>query len=100
MTEVKVIRWEDPPPSRSSIPGRARTPGRFTVVAEQLRANPGRWAVISESDGPQRGVAYHIRSGAIECFTPRGDFDAVTRRVNGRSLVYARYLGDGEAGDA
>lgn len=91
-----VIRWEEPPPSARG--GAGREPSRrFVAIADQLRANPGRWALIQETEQHGKsGLATHIRLGAIVAFAPCGDFDAVTRRVGDVTRVYARYLGDSD----
>lgn len=96
--QPQVIRWEEPPP------GNARRPlgsghSRYTAVADELRAQPGRWALVFEGRaGMATGLATHIRMGSMHCFTPAGDFDAVSRRIDGYTRVYARYVGDEEAG--
>lgn len=96
-----VIRWEEPPPSRAGW-GRGRPCSRYMALADQLRARAGEWALIREADTPNRAasLAGLIREGRVVCFGPRGDFDACTRSVDGRYRVYARYLGDPEAGHA
>jgi hypothetical protein len=97
-----VLRWEEPPPpKRRTGPRESGGHSRFASLAAELRANPGRWAVIY--DGPKQhasGMATHIRMGHVICFSPCGDFDAVSRQHGDRGLVYARYVGDREAGDA
>lgn len=98
--QARIIRWENPPPSRGG-PGPGTQQSRFRAVADALRAAPGRWAVITEDpDRTKTALAFHIRTGGIECFAPGGDFEAVQRQVGGVLTVYARYLGDGEASDA
>lgn len=96
MSQVEVLRWEDPPaaahPDRK---GYRRS--RLERVAEQLRERPGEWAVVLDGEasrGKASGMTFHIRLGQIACFTPSGDFDAVMRRVEDRFTVYARYVGD------
>lgn len=95
MTEqATVIRWEKPPPSRRQGSGRGPG-GRYDAVADQLRDNPGCWAVIAENVPPGRSaLACHIRKGAISAFGPAGDFDAVARRLGDVYTIYARYVGD------
>lgn len=39
MTENRKVIWEEPPPS-----GRASSSGKWRWFADELRANPGRWA--------------------------------------------------------
>jgi len=91
--QPQVIRWEDPPPARSR-----RSAGvghsRYSALADQLRARPGQWAMVGEKPGADGGLATHIRMGQMLCFSPAGDFDATSRRVDGVTRVYARYLGD------
>lgn len=96
--QAKVIRWEEPPPTNRP-PGASSS--RYEALAEELRAQPGRWAVVY--DGPVKsftGLGNHIRQGAVRCFAPAGDFDATSRSSAGRIRVYARYVGDQEAGEA
>jgi hypothetical protein len=95
--QATVIRWEDPKPS---LQRRERSApwSRYRAVAAELRTQPGRWAVIDEFPGRNRTtLATHIRRGAIDCFTPAGDFDAVARQVFGHTAIYARYVGDEDA---
>lgn len=94
--QVTVIRWEDPKPS--TLKPRTRKPSsRYAGLAEQLRANPGRWAVVLEGrTGSGTALATHIRMGHMMCFTPAGDFDATIRQSFGHAVVYARYVGDDE----
>jgi hypothetical protein len=92
--QAVVIRWEDPKPSMQPVETKTRW-SRYQAVADELRAQPGRWAVIDIFLGPKRtALAAHIRRGAIVCFTPAGDFDAVSRQVYGSTVIYARYVGD------
>lgn len=89
---AKVLRWEEPPPAKR---GAVTSSSRFDALAEELRAQPGRWAVIY--DGTTKsfsGMAHHIRQGAIRCFAPAGDFDATYRASADGVRVYARYVGD------
>lgn len=100
MTEQQtVIRWETPPPpSRGRGNGRTGGTSRYTSIADELRARPGHWAVVEEKPLPPRinsGLATRISMGHMRCFGPPGDFQAVVRRKDGISRVYARYLGDG-----
>lgn len=88
---IGVIRWEDPPPSHN--PGQR---GMFVaeLVARDLRANPGRWAVVAENNG-NVGLAAGIKGGRYPALRPAGAFDAVSRSRGGIFTTYARYLGDG-----
>lgn len=97
--QAQIIRWEDPTPAvagrrNSGQPGEATS--RYTTIAADLRARRGRWAVVEEFAGRlDRGLSSKINKGAMVCFAPAGDFEAVTRRGEGVVRVYARYLGDG-----
>jgi hypothetical protein len=95
--QARVIRWENPPPAGRGDQRGRRPTDQYDRIVAALQARPGRWAVITESVKDRPGLANHIRSGAIAAFAPRGDFDAVQRRVNGVYRVYACYYGDGEA---
>ncbi len=89
----QIIRWEAPQPTNRGT-GTGRRATRFADAADQLRAHRGEWAVLLESTHPGKGaLAGHIRMGALQAFAPAGDFEAVTRRINGHTVVYARYLG-------
>lgn len=103
LSQPTVIRWEDPPLSRSRNGGRPADTysSRYQAIADQLRARPGEWALVDEFEGiHNRGLATKIRLGSMLCFTPAGDFEAVARRGRGMVRTYARYLGNGEADHA
>src|SRR5690242_14079601 len=95
-----VIRWEEPP---ATLRGQGRRGIRTTAadhwaaVAETLRDRPGEWAVIFEGDnGPASGIATKVKRAYSPAFSPAESFDALIRKVDGQTLVYARYVG-GEA---
>lgn len=93
-----VVRWEEPPPSRSRNGGRpvGTYSSGYQAIADELRQRPGEWAVVRESATSKgHGLATKIRLGSMYCFTPAGDFEAVERRVDGVNRTYARYLGGG-----
>lgn len=101
---MSIIRWEDPPDSRKGKAGGrgfVRNP-RWQAVADQLRANPGRWAVVAE--GENAGISGHIRRGKYAAMQPAGSFEAQCVGGGGSfPTVYARYVGAGpttEDGDA
>jgi hypothetical protein len=97
--QAQVIRWEEPPAAKRSGPA-GQGWSKYAALAEELRANPGRWALVAERAGTDGALATHIRSGQMQCFTPTGDFDAAARRVGRITRIYARYVGDQEAGAA
>lgn len=88
-----VLRWEDPAPLE---PGRRvgnpRIPWAF--IAEQLRQNPGRWAVVYEgAQAPH--IQQRINNGTSPWFQPKGAFEVTTRgRQSGLTTVYARFIGE------
>lgn len=94
-----VLRWEDPPATNyGGHKRRASAVGeRWAPTADALRANPGRWGVVIDSDTPMEGLASEIRHARFDVWLPRGAFDATSRKVGDRHLVYARYVG--QAGD-
>lgn len=95
MVAVSVIRWEEPPAEHGNA--RPKKPLKYQAVADELRANPNRWAVVADdlSTGGSGTLAFNIRKGV----RPWGDgFEAKTvgplggRR--GTAKVYARYVGE------
>lgn len=101
MTVARILRWEAPSPDLNGA-GRQRSnrdrAQMWQPVADELRANPGRWALIHESADAGRRVdlAFRICRGEPKAFAPAGDYEAVTRTRGGGLRVYARYLGDGD----
>lgn len=97
--QPRVIRWEDPPPGHPSRTRGGRKPaGRYDALAAELRAHPQRWALVGETDSwtAAANACNPIRRASIECFEPRGDFEAVARALrDGTVGIFARYLGDG-----
>lgn len=93
-TKKTKIKWEDPPGIAGRIPGT-----KYLEIVEELRRNPGRWAMIGNFDP---SMATNIKEGRISAFRPHGSFEAMSRntQVDGdghrRADIYARYVGDGE----
>lgn len=86
MTDDK-IRWEDPP-----LPQNRRGPWLIPTL-RKLRKRPGEWARVREyrqSASASRAV------NAIHANYP--GFEATVRKIDGRSVLYIRYVGEG--GDA
>lgn len=87
-----MIEWKDPTPP-------ATRSGRGTdwkLIADELRAHPGQWAVVAHDRG--EAVATSIKRGAIAAFRPAGSFEARSRRQRFNEPkscdIYARYVGD------
>lgn len=97
MSELpRIIRWEDPPPARNGRGAGGRPLGsRWDEVAETLRDEPGRWAVIVEGTAAQASAATaRIRLATARCFAPAGTFEARVRSdTGGVHTVYARHVG-------
>jgi hypothetical protein len=98
VTEMrKIIKWAEPP-TASFIKGPGAPPGsQWDEVAAELRANPGRSALIYR--GPRTDafvIAATFAAGRIVATRPAGSF-AVTRRSLGgpyrRAEIYAKYVG-------
>ncbi len=78
------VIWEDPPTQRSRK-------GRWSQFAEELRANPNRWArlPLPEDHKPNGGTSAGIKQGRYVDFRPVGHFDATFRS----NATYVRYVG-------
>lgn len=84
------IKWEEPPLANNT--NKKRT--RWSDVAEQLRAKPGSWALVSEAVKYSVTTTY-INKGRITAFEPAGAYEATSRkRPDGSFDVYARYVGE------
>lgn len=90
--QSQIIRWEAPPPSkRIKTPAAVKSHSKYDQIAADMRARPGEWAVVYEgAQNSGSGLATHIRMGQQRCFSPAGDFDALTRTIDGSTTVYAR----------
>lgn len=90
---MSVVRWEDPPDSRAQLAARWRD------AAAELRARPGVWAVLLESDSSKCSALVNYVKRGHGPFAPApggGVFEALSRTVHkreGRVAVYARYIG-------
>lgn len=78
------MRWEDPPEDGRKT--RTRQPSKWIPIAQELKSNPGRWALIADD----KSHGYHIyarkQMGA--------GFEVITRKGATRRNVYARYVGE------
>jgi hypothetical protein len=92
MTE---IRFEEPP--RPYLKDRAN----HREAAAKLRERPTEWAIVSvcASSGSASSLARAIRIGQSHAWQPRGEFEAVARKVEGEHRVYARYVPSGDDDD-
>lgn len=87
------MKWEDPPEAAHDYSSRTA----WAREAAELRANPGRWAVITECSDKTRAysLAHNIRQGRLKAFRPEGSFSAKARTQDGVHKVYARYVKEG-----
>lgn len=80
--------WEKPPP-----PGnRSR---RFAQIATILRSRPGEWARIADYQAPSSAgqLVMRVNRALNKHWEPAGAFQATYRTIDGRTNVYARYVG-------
>lgn len=89
------ILWESPPPE--VLEKQTPSTGRYALLAEALRHNPGKWAVLpyhGTSPKSAQQLTQHIRAGRQAGFAPRGDFEAVRDPDDGEHKglrVWVRY---------
>jgi len=83
------ITWENPP----TVDPKPRRESKYAPIADELRANEGIWALITD-DG-WLSLKSQIESATLAAFRPRGSFEA--RAVRGddpaKGRVYARFVG-------
>ena len=89
---MTALEFRDPPP-----PKKARR--NWQKIADQLKANPGRWAVVAS--GPRRSsvanIASRINRNEYGVFSPVGAYEAVVReseKTPGRFEAYAQFVGN------
>jgi hypothetical protein len=92
------MKWKDPP--ARPITGKR---GVWREEAAELRASPGRWALLATFGGAGhnqngRSMAANIRKGRYQAFRPQGHFEATSASAPAgpSTEVYARYTGPGE----
>lgn len=87
-----MVEWKDPPPGETS-------PGKWDDDANELRANPGQWAIVRTANERKTldTLGTTIRKGRATSWLPAKSFEAVVRsNGDGTYAVYARYIGDKE----
>lgn len=91
-----VIRWEDPPSNRSHAKGKA---SKWNAISAVLRGRPGEWAhVETKSNARLAAQTANCISKGVYAAMPQGQFEAVSRAVDGEARVYARYIGEASDG--
>jgi len=85
------LTWEQPPPPASDH----RT--KWSLVAEQLRARPGEWAIVAvrKDTGLAASMANNLRKGRYGGVT-EGEFESASRKIGDECRVYLRYIGQSE----
>ena len=69
------MKWQDPPAKR------------WDPIAEELRNNPQRWALV---EVPHPSYGAHIKRGKLKAFRPVGAFEV----KNSKGEIYIRYIGE------
>ncbi len=95
-----VIRWEEPPTPTSAGRPRGQISGEeWREAANELRANPGEWGVIEEGERRRvENTALCIRYGRQPVWSPSGAFEAASRKVKDKHVLYARFVGEPDPG--
>jgi len=95
MTLLTRIQFEEPP-ARTNRPLKKT---KHEIIADKLRKRTGEWARIGSYVAPSssNSIAHQIRKGRISAYAPTGSFEAVSRTVEGKHIVWARYIGGGES---
>ena len=86
------ITWEEPPPASR---GRGAEPPYGLAALEDLRKNPGRWALLHAYSRRYTAdsAAQAIRKGRTKDEVA-GEFEATVRGFpDGTARLYARYIG-------
>lgn len=91
------IKWETPPTSKRV----SRINPEELAVADQLRKRPNQWARVREFEAsantkrpqPAATLAGLINKGNRAAFREngRGSFEAVSRTIDGKSVLYVRF---------
>jgi len=96
-TAPSTLTGEEPPSTARAT----ADPHRFETEAGELKANPGRWAVLTTvNTGSQ---AYRLRKsiteGKLAAFAPAGAYEVKSSKNGGDQIkVYARFKAPDEAG--
>lgn len=90
------IVWETPPTSQSG-------PRQLDLVefAQALRERPGEWARWPRpiTGNAASAAATRVNAG-FGVFGDRGNYEAVTRTVDGQRIAFVRYIGEAREGAA
>lgn len=89
---MSVFRFEEPPAPFQ------RPRGDQATAAKALMERPGEWGIVAIccNSGSSASMARAVRKGVSKTWQPAGDFEALSRKVDGEYRVYARYVPDPE----
>jgi len=96
---VRIVEWRTPTPQNRKR--QSKYDQQYREVAENLRLNPERWALIATD--ANTNLAEGIKRGRNQYFRPAGSFEATcrgTKKVDGKFLaseIFARYVGKSES---
>lgn len=83
------VVWREPPAEALK---RSRL-GMYSTFADELRNNPGRWALLPGDDRTPKGAhgtAQNLRQARMKDFKPKGAWEAVAHDTD----VYVRFVGE------
>lgn len=75
--------------------GRGSDSTAWVAEAQTLKLNPEKWAILASFTVAKKAAALAatVNGGKVRAFAPKGEFQAVSRTVDGNGIVYARYVG-------
>lgn len=88
-----IVRFEDPPGARGRGGGEIRD---WAAIGVELKKRPQQWAVVAVCDDPKSAAstADKVRRNRFATLAQVGNFEAVSRTVDGQPRVYARWVGE------
>jgi hypothetical protein len=95
------IRWVDGLPPRTAPGAKPQNRPKHYTFAQQLRKNPGVWAILSDDEWNSYGGT--INTGKNPSFLPTEDgrYEAASRRIAtskpNRARIYVRWIPTDEA---
>jgi hypothetical protein len=93
-THAEEIIWEEPPPAK-----KGPNSDIWMRVLAPLLDHPGKWARVREVSTVNQGVVSTLRTRKSRIPRPDHKWEFTSRRMNGSCFIYARYLGEGTAGE-
>jgi hypothetical protein len=87
---VSGVVWEAPSPRGGKGP-----PRKWDKRLLPLRERPGEWARVWESTpASARQAVVQLRRGQVGSGVNASQFEFSTRTIDGRGVLYARFIGD------